>query len=711
MRTFSKRLSYLLVAAIFILLSVSPFAHAVETGETGQSTASTSIIGNVSPPDGTLLTEGFALIQFVLGIPLVDTGDIIISVDGQPIDPIQINYMHGMVFTYVSDLKDGAHSLVIRVLGRDMNQLQEYNGSFNVQLSIWKESSMKAENIDAASLRLTWTPAAQSLGYRIYGNSLLIGSVDGNTTSLDATGLMPQTTYNFKVEAQRSDGSWTTDGPAASATTLPQDRESPIIEYVTPADGDLLTTAWPKITAHVNDKESGINPIMTGIAVNNRLVTSSYDESTGMLTAVAPRLPSGTHSLLVYARDMDGNVVRHTSSFTVDYEAGAPFLEWNGKLRAALEAGDPTDREDVRRLSAEIAELDHKEDLSLIDPIWNKIKLKLPASVDQAQLKKKLFDIMLAIGSLPGNEQGTGLVEILSDSEMLEALNTIAAAGGVTNLTAEDVLTFFFGDGNDYRGIEGQILYFASRLSPLEQLGLLHDKQKMMDVLVDAINNQLLQTTYYKISKMLWNLNVYTYDVQLTLQNFQRRLEHDVPAVQAMKIAYIRLKAQESVKVSNGGYQHNYRLQVDSLDVPPQSLLWKKVSGSPDIRVTPDGTVSIPEGTYNATAVIQAALVNPYGGNKVLFEKEVILMPEKDTAIILQSIMSAFENELDEVQSKFNDATTYAEQNQLIMDMMNTGKEAIKQIESLKISKTAITDATERIINILVQAASDLPPF
>ncbi|MDQ8739280.1 fibronectin type III domain-containing protein [Paenibacillus sp. LHD-38] len=453
-----------------------------------------------------------------------------------------------MVITYVSDLKDGAHSLFIRVLDREMNLLQEYNGSFNVQLSIWKGSSMKAENIDVTSLRLTWTPAAQSLVYRIYGNSLLIGSVDGNTTSLDATGLMPKTEYNFKVEAQRSDGSWTTDGPVASATTLPQDRVSPIIESVTPADGDLLTTAWPKITAHVYDKDSGINPITTGIGVNNKLVPSSYVESTGTLTAVAPRLPSGTHSLLVYARDIDGNVVRHTSSFTVDYEAGAPFLEWSGKLRAALEAGDPADREDVRRLSAEIAELDEIEDLSLIDPIWNKIKFKLPASVDQAQLKKKLFDIMLAIGSLPYNEQGSGLVEILSDSELLVALNTIAAAGGVTNLTAEDVLTFVLGDGNNYRGIEGQILYFVSRLSPLEQLGLLSDKQKMMDVLMDAINNQLLQTTYYKISKMLWNLNVHTYDVQLTLQNFHRRLEHDVPAIQAMNIAYIRLKAQESVR-------------------------------------------------------------------------------------------------------------------------------------------------------------------
>lgn len=708
MKIFSMRLSYLLVAALFILFCVSPFvsplAHAKETGGKGEPTSSSSIIGNVSPSEGSWLTDGFTLIQFSLGIPLADTGDIIITVDGQPIDPNIVNYMNGLVFTYVSHLKDGAHSLMISVLDRDMNVLQEYNGSFNVRLSTWIDSSMKAENIDVTSLRLTWTPAARSMGYRIYGNSLLIGSVDGNTTSLDATGLLPKTAYHFKVEAQRSDGSWTTDGPGVSATTLPQDRVNPIIESVTPADGDFLVTAWPKITAHVHDGDSGIDPITTGIAVNNRIVPSSYDESTGTLSGVASRLPSGTHTLLIYARDMDGNVVRHTGSFTVHYEEGAPFLEWSDKLRDALEAGDPADREDVRKLRDEIAELNEAEDLSLIDPIWNKIKSKLPASVDQARLKKKLFDIVLAIGSPLYNEQGTGLAEILSDPESLAAMNTIAAAGGVPNLTAEDVLTFVFGDGNGYRGIEGQILYFASRLSPWEQVGLLSDKQKMLELLMTAINNQLLQTTNYKISKMLWNLNVRTYDVGLTLQNFTEKLEHDVPAIGAMTIAYIRLKAQESVTASHLGHQHNYRLKADTLDIPPQALVWKKVSGSPDILVTPDGTVTIPEGTYTATAVIQAAIVNPYGANKVIFEKEVTLMSEKDPTVFLQNIMDTFESGLIEAQSKLDAATTREEQIQLLMDMLKTGKEATKQIRSLEISQEAITDAAEKIVNRLVQA-------
>ncbi|WP_168122445.1 fibronectin type III domain-containing protein [Paenibacillus sp. HB172176] len=241
MRIFSKRLSYLLVAALLFLLCISPLAHATEIGETEEPASSPSIINNVNPPDGRLLTENFTLISFSLGIPLADTSDISIIVDGRPIDPILIQYMHGMVFTNVSDLEDGTHDLLIRVWDREMNLLQEYNGSFNVRLSLWGDSSLKADNIGVTSLYLSWTPAVQSLGYRIYGNSILIGSVGGNTTSFEATGLTPKTAYHFKVEAKRSDGSWTTDGPVASATTLPEDQISPIIDSVTPGDGDSQT--------------------------------------------------------------------------------------------------------------------------------------------------------------------------------------------------------------------------------------------------------------------------------------------------------------------------------------------------------------------------------------------------------------------------------------------------------------------------------------
>ncbi|MCD9025782.1 fibronectin type III domain-containing protein [Cohnella silvisoli] len=706
MKTFRLRMSYLLIASLLVMLFVPQIAHAEE------ATEPTPIISGVSPADGAMITESFTLISFGLGIPLADTGSIIIMVDNQIIDPNQVNYMHGLMFTYRDGLQNGTHSLIIRVLDRDMNLLKEYSGNFNVRLSIWKGGNLEAANIESTSLHLSWTPADESLGYRIYGNSILLGAVNGNITSFDATDLYPKTTYNFKVEAERSDGSWTTDGPALTVTTFPQDRINPIIESVSPADGDELTTAWPKITAKAYDEDSGINLSMSMVGVDDKIVPFSYDEASKTLTAIAPRLPSGTHSLLIFVTDNDGNKTQYTSSFTVKYETGEPFLERSSKLRAALDAGDPADAEDVRRLSSEFAELDEINDQSLIDPIWNKIKLMLPESVDKAQLKRQLFHIIVTIGSLPYDQQESGLKAILSDPEFLRTLKTIASAGGETNLTMEDILSFIFGDGNNLRGIEGHVLYYVSQLSPIELFGLLGDNQKMMDVLMKAITNQLSQTTYYKISSILRNLNVTAHDIQSTLLNFQQKLNHDGPAVHAMTFAYIRLMAQESVKVSSDGYEHSYSLKVASIDIPPQALIWKKVSGSSQFSITPDGVVSIPEEAYTATAVIQAALVNPYSGvNKVIFQKEVTITADRDPTVIFQSIMKTFESKLGEVQSKLNVATTLEEQTLLFLDLVNTGKVAIEQIKPLSLSEAVITDAIETITNGLVEAVSSLLVF
>ncbi|OBZ17731.1 fibronectin type III domain-containing protein [Bacillus sp. FJAT-26390] len=707
MKSYRLRIPNLLIISFLLMLFVPQYAYAQESGGSPEAADLTSVIGNVSPSDGTMINENFTIISFGLGIPLAETGSILIMVDDQQL--IEPNYLHGLVFTYCSNLQDGTHSLNIRVLDHDKKLLQEYNGSFNVRLSVWENSVLEAANIEADSLRLSWTPAKESMGYRIYGNSILLGAVNGNITTFDATNLWPNTTYNFKVEAERSDGSWTTDGPALKVSTYPQDRLEPHIESVSPADGNSLTTAWSKITAKVYDENSGINLSMCMVGVDNMMVPFSYDEASETLTAITPRLPSGTHSLLIFATDNDGNQTQYNSSFTISYKSGAPFLEWSNMLRAALDAGDPADLEDVRKLSSEFAELGEINDLSLIDPIWNKIKLKLPASVDQAQLKKKLFHIILSIGSLPYDQLESGLEDTLSDPEFLLTLSTIAAAGGETKLTMEDIVSFIFGDGKDLRGIEGHIQYYLSQLSPIELLGHLGNNQKMTDILMKAITNQLSQSTYYKISKILRNLNVTPYDVQSTIMNFQKKLVHDEPAAHAWTVAYIRSMAQASVKLSSGGYQRNYSLKVASIDIPPQALAWKKVSGSSLFNILPDGTASIPEQVNIATAVIQAAIVNPNSGaNKVIFQKEVTIIADKDPAIILQSIMNDFESKQGEVQRKLNVATTHEEQTQLLLELMNAGKAAIKQINMLNISEVIRTDAIDTITKGIVHAASSL---
>ncbi len=302
------------------------------------------------------------------------------------------------------------------------------------------------------------------------------------------------------------------------------------------------------------------------------------------------------------------------------------FLERMNVLHAALVAGDPADVQDVRNLRDEIAGLDDTADQYLIDPIWNKISPKLPASVDQAELKSNLFRLVKAVGSFQFDPQASKLEEIRTNPEFRATLKTIAAAGGDENIKMDDFLVFLFGDGAGRDGVEGTIAHLLASKSSIELFQLLGDKQGITAVLLQATEKLLGETDAYKFSSILANLGVTPQDVRATVLGFQLKLQKDEPAINAMTIAYIRSAAKSSVQISDDGRTHEYTLNVFGVIVPSLVLQWAKVSGSPDVSVTPSGTVTIPEGVESASAVIQARLINPYGGAaKVIFEQEVTL--------------------------------------------------------------------------------------
>ncbi|WP_317618303.1 fibronectin type III domain-containing protein [Paenibacillus sp. PL91] len=124
----------------------------------------------------------------------------------------------------------------------------------------------------------------------------------------------------------------------------------------------------------------------------------------------------------------DGNWTTDGPSVTVRTSSLA--LNWLNKLHSALIAGDPADIQDVRNLRNEITGLDDTDNQSLIDPLWNKISPKLPASVDQTELKSSMFRIVKAVGSMRYDPQLTDLEAIRTNPEFIATLKTIAAAGG-----------------------------------------------------------------------------------------------------------------------------------------------------------------------------------------------------------------------------------------------------------------------------------------
>lgn len=303
-----------------------------------------------------------------------------------------------------------------------------------------------------------------------------------------------------------------------------------------------------------------------------------------------------------------------------------PFLERMNLLYAALVAGDPADVQDVRNLRDEIAGLDDTADQHLIDPIWNKISGKLPASVDQAELKTSLFRLVKIVGSFQFDPQASDLEAIRTNPEFRTALSTLVAAGGGGNIMMDDLLVFLFGDGASRKGVKGTITDLLADKSPLELMQLLGNKQGITEVLLQATGKLLSETNAYKFSSILTNLGVTPQDMGAVVLGFQLKLQKEEPAINAMAIALIRSEAVGTAIVSEDGLRHDYSLKVFGMDIPALVLQWTKVSGSPDVSVAPNGTVTIPEDVASASAIIQAKLVNPFSGAaKVIFEQEVTL--------------------------------------------------------------------------------------
>jgi len=87
----------------------------------------------------------------------------------------------------------------------------------------WPEGSSLGEGIITSdTAEIYWSPALDDkgvAGYMIYQDGELIGEVPGSSYMYEVIGLLPLTTYTFKVEAVDEEGLFTTDGPEITITT------------------------------------------------------------------------------------------------------------------------------------------------------------------------------------------------------------------------------------------------------------------------------------------------------------------------------------------------------------------------------------------------------------------------------------------------------------------------------------------------------------
>ncbi|HEX2927808.1 MAG TPA: fibronectin type III domain-containing protein [Ruminiclostridium sp.] len=145
-----------------------------------------------------------------------------------------------------------------------------------------QESSITPSEVYGDNLLLTWTAATDDKAvtkYNIYNGADLIATVDAaDINTYKITGLIPNTTYTFKIEAGDKAGKWSTDGPSLTIKT------PLILKYEAE---DAVLTGGPKAAAdHTGYSGTGF----VGGLSNNATAKVSFSINTPL---------SGTYSLLL----------------------------------------------------------------------------------------------------------------------------------------------------------------------------------------------------------------------------------------------------------------------------------------------------------------------------------------------------------------------------------------------------------------------------
>jgi O-glycosyl hydrolase/chitodextrinase len=99
----------------------------------------------------------------------------------------------------------------------------------DITAPVWTSGQITASNVKPDSVDLAWTGASDDIGidnYKIYQDNALIATVSGDTTSFNVSGLTPNTSHIFKVNAYDGVNESST-GPSTPVTTAVVDTNAP----------------------------------------------------------------------------------------------------------------------------------------------------------------------------------------------------------------------------------------------------------------------------------------------------------------------------------------------------------------------------------------------------------------------------------------------------------------------------------------------------
>ncbi len=185
-------------------------------------------------------------------------------------------------------------------------------------------TSVAGTALSQTEIALTWkasTDNAGVTGYNVYRDGAPLATV--TATSFTDSGLAPNTTYDYTVQAFDEAGNVSAFSAAASVATLPTDTAPPTVAITAPGSGAVLAgTVTVTATASDDVKLAGVQFLVDGSALGTEDTTSPYSISWATRSS-----PNGTHTLSAIARDTAGNTaVSPTVEVTTNNDFTPPAI-------------------------------------------------------------------------------------------------------------------------------------------------------------------------------------------------------------------------------------------------------------------------------------------------------------------------------------------------------------------------------------------------
>ncbi|RIV46059.1 fibronectin type III domain-containing protein [Flagellimonas pelagia] len=163
-------------------------------------------------------------------------------------------------------------------------------------------TDLSSSNITMSGASLSWSASTDNVGvtnYEVFRDGVSVGN-SGTTTSFNATGLSPNTSYNFTVFAEDAAGNVSAASNVATVNTLADTQAPTSVTSLTSSNitstGTTLT--WASSTDNVG--VTNYEVFQDGVSIGSTGTTTNIN--------VSGLTPSTSYDFTVFAQDAAGNV-------------------------------------------------------------------------------------------------------------------------------------------------------------------------------------------------------------------------------------------------------------------------------------------------------------------------------------------------------------------------------------------------------------------